>query len=299
MFVPPEYATINCGIGCTFNGITLRANGSTGPISVPSGSAVSLLASKNSGSGCTLLLCSFFDNGSPIPSNGLNSTSYAFSTLGTHIVAAGCECSPCDVFGDDIVTVNVTPCTESPALNPPANFTAPSFSYSTVVAGPNGENWGNTNIQYSDANLSCAQICRNGGPAYRIEGDFSLTTSSITIRTQVPANGTCSAVARTAANISHTEGHELTHANALLGVINSWKSQIGTEYSGLAACQAALSSLKSIVAQAYTQEVSDQQNHVDHAGERRHAAVCPTANGSAAEVVCGLGGWNCSPSNTY
>ena len=238
-------------------------------------------------------------NGSPIPSNGLNSTTHFFTGAGTHTVAAGCECSPCDVFGDDIVTVNVTPCTESPTLNPPANFTAPSFSYSTVVAGPSGENWGKTDIQYSDANLSCAQICRNGGPAYRIQGDFSLPTSSITIRTQVPANGTCSASARTGANITHTEGHELTHANALLGVLNSWKSQIGTEYSTLAACQAALSSLKSIVSQGYTQEVTDQQNHVDHAGERRHAAVCPTANGPAAEVVCGLGGWNCSPSNTY
>jgi len=119
MFVPPEYATINCGIGCTFNGITLRANGSTGPISVVAGNAVSLLASKNSGSGCQLLLCSFFDNGSPIPSNGLNSTSYAFSTPGTHTVAAGCECSPCDVFGDDIVTVQVA---AAPACAVPTNF---------------------------------------------------------------------------------------------------------------------------------------------------------------------------------
>ncbi len=107
MFVPPEYATINCGIGCTFNGITLRANGSTGPISVYTGAAVSLLASKNSGSGCDLLLCTFYDNGSPIPSGGLNSTSTAFFTAGTHIVAAGCECSPCDIFGDDTVTINV------------------------------------------------------------------------------------------------------------------------------------------------------------------------------------------------
>jgi hypothetical protein len=54
------------------------------------------------------------------------------------------------------------------ARDPPPNFTPPSFSYQAVVAGANGENWGQTNIQYSDSNLSCVQICRNGGPAYRI-----------------------------------------------------------------------------------------------------------------------------------
>lgn len=126
IFVPPEYATINCGIGCTFNGITLRANGSTGPISVFTGNTVSLLASKNAGSGCTKLLCSFSDNGLPIPSNGLNSTSYAFFTAGVHTVAAGCECSSCDVFGDDIVTINVAPCTAGVTLQSQTVATVPA-----------------------------------------------------------------------------------------------------------------------------------------------------------------------------
>lgn len=118
IFVPPEYATINCGIGCTFTGITLRANGSTGPISVPSGSVVSLLASKNTGSGCTKLLCSFTDNGVTIPSNGLNSTTHLFTSVGAHTVVAGCECSSCDLLGDDAATVNVT----APVCAVPVNF---------------------------------------------------------------------------------------------------------------------------------------------------------------------------------
>jgi YD repeat-containing protein len=132
IFVPPEYATINCGIGCTFTGITLRANGSTGPITVFTGTVVSLLASKNSGSGCTRLLCQFSANGVPIPSDGLNSTSTAFSTPGTYIVHAGCECSGCDLFGDDTVTVNVV---AAPFCAVPTNFRQTSVQAAGVGIG--------------------------------------------------------------------------------------------------------------------------------------------------------------------
>lgn len=139
IFMPPEYATINCGIGCTFTGITLRANGSTGPISVYTGSVVSLLASKNSGSGCSLLLCQFSANGLPIPSSGLNSTSHAFFAPGSYSVHAGCECSGCDVFGDDYVTVNVLPCaaeislTTQTAATIPANRTRTKLGVGEIV----------------------------------------------------------------------------------------------------------------------------------------------------------------------
>jgi hypothetical protein len=49
----------------------------------------------------------------------------------------------------------------------------------------------------------CADL-QERRPGVSDQGDFQLTTSSITIRTQVPANGTCSDTPRTGANISHT-----------------------------------------------------------------------------------------------
>jgi hypothetical protein len=183
MFVPPEYATINCGIGCTFNGITLRANGSTGPISVFTGNVVSLLASKNSGSGCQLLLCSFTDNGSPIPSNGLNSTTHVFTTAGTHIVAAGCECSPCDLLGDDIVTVNVTSCA-----------TGVSLQHETVSTVP--ANRGRTKLGVGEQVTLWLSPNPPCGVSWSLIGPGSLSTTSGNVTTFTAHNAASSTTVR-------------------------------------------------------------------------------------------------------
>ena len=178
---------------------------------------------------------------------------------------------------------------------PPPSASVPAFDYEPLVR--NGVDFGATSIEYDDASLVCSAI---GDGKFRLEGDISVTPSSyIKISNELPSIGMCSGTSRTPENISHTEAHELVHANALVGVINDHKAQIGTEYSSQSSCESTLATLRSSLAADFASEVTRQANHLDHRGERRHAAVCPTPGGDTMEVVCGLKGWECQPGNFY
>ncbi len=181
------------------------------------------------------------------------------------------------------------------SYTPPPSASVPAFDYEPLVR--NGADFGDTSIEYDDASLVCSAI---GDGKFRLEGDISVKSSSfIKISTELPSIGMCSGTSRTPENISHTEAHELVHANALIGVINDHKTQIGMEYSSQSSCESTLATLKSSLSRDFANEVTRQENHLDHAGERRHAAVCPTPGGDTMEVVCGLQGWECQPGNRY
>ena len=181
------------------------------------------------------------------------------------------------------------------SYTPPPNASAPAFDYVPLVR--NGADFGDTSIEYDDASLVCTAI---GDGKFRLEGDISVKSSSfINISNELPSIGMCSGTPRTPGNISHTEAHELVHANALVGVINDHKTQIGMEYSSRSSCESTLATLRTSLAADFASEEMRQENHLDHAGERRHAAVCPTPGGDTMEVVCGLDGWECQPGNRY
>ena len=181
------------------------------------------------------------------------------------------------------------------SYTPPPSASVPAFDHEPLVN--NGADFGETFIAYDDSSLVCSAT---GDGEFRLEGDISVTPSSyIRISNDLPSIGMCSRTSRTHDNISHTEAHELVHANALVGVINDHKAQIGTEYSSHSSCESTLSTLKTNLARDFPREVTRQGNHLDHAGQRRHAAVCPTPGGDTMEVVCGLEGYECQPGNFY
>ncbi|MGH8422945.1 MAG: hypothetical protein ACRER3_11430 [Pseudomonas fluorescens] len=187
-----------------------------------------------------------------------------------------------------------THCYESPMFSPPASATTPAFSYTSLI--DSGASWGRTVIGYDASGLHCSDICRNAQAAYRVEGDIVRTASSfVLVSTAVKPLASCSSSARTAANKTHTEVHEMVHANKMVTVINNWKAQLGTEHYVSAACSASVASLKQLLENAFNDEDARQHQHLDHAGERRHVAGCPPPNTTSIEAVCGLGGWVCDP----
>ncbi len=130
MFLPPEYATINCA-SCIFNGVILKGNGVTGTLAVQQGTSVTLVASQSSGSSCANLL---FDrwtiNGVYMPWS-TSTQVHTFSTPGTYQVQAIVECTPCDLIRVGYLTVNVTTtppsgCGTNATLQTLADATIPS-----------------------------------------------------------------------------------------------------------------------------------------------------------------------------
>ena len=209
----------------------------------------------------------------------------SFSSPGTKTVRDTLSCSCGGIFlGLDEESV----CVEPPYL-PPIQSVPPTSTYVSLIN--NGSSWGLTSILYDDT-LHCSALCDN---SYRLDGSISVTPSSyVRVSNQVPAVDTCSVSTRTAGNIAHTRTHENVHANALVAVINSFKTPIGTEYGSLSACATAIDSLQAGLDAAYAAEFNRQKNHLDHAGERRHFAYCPNPNGLAKEGVCGLvSGFSC------
>ena len=213
---------------------------------------------------------------------------HSYSSPGVYTVVDDVQCGcNASIF---LAQASEGVCVQSP-FTPPPSASAPGFTHVSLINS--GASWGRISILYDDTSLICSAICDG---KFRLEGHITVTSSSyIRISTQMPSRGTCSASSRTLGNISHTETHELVHANAMVSVINDHKAQIGTEYSSQSSCESALDTLTTSLAVDFANEFALQANHVDHAGERRHAAVCPTAGGSTTEIVCGLGGWNCQP----
>lgn len=107
MFLPPEYATINCINPCIFTGVTLTGNGLAGTLSVGGGTPVFLVASKQSGTTCNV----FYDwtlNGAYMPWSSTGKQVYTFDNAGSYLVRALGECSPCDLTRIGQLTVNVS-----------------------------------------------------------------------------------------------------------------------------------------------------------------------------------------------
>ena len=132
-FLPPEYATINCAQNCVFYGVEIRANGSYDPITVSTGSTVTLQAGSPEGTaneGCQLLICDWTIGGQ---NGGSGKTIYhTFSIPGTYHVVTNCECSPCDITGADDTFVDVV----DPVCNVDFSITPASPKISTAPAMP-------------------------------------------------------------------------------------------------------------------------------------------------------------------
>ncbi len=192
-----------------------------------------------------------------------------------------------------------------PDLCTPPLFAPPPSSFPprvTQVGLVNrGSAWGATEIFYADSYLTCSATCDG---RHRLEGDIRITSASyIQVSTSLPSTqdpngGMCSAASRTPANIARTRAHELTHANALVGVINRHKASIGTEYGSLTMCESALNDLREALGTDFASERSAQLSHVGFAGEPHYVSICLAPGGSTEEVRCGTRGVICS-NNTY
>jgi YD repeat-containing protein len=317
LFIPPEYFSVNCA-ACSggMNGLDVDRQG---PAVVPVGSTVTFDAYSYNAwceysyywedTGWVQYPIDFVHqlsvNGnylntyySPAPYLGgptWDSFPVGFSTSGTKIVADTVWCSGCPNIFTAVAADAV--CVKS-SFTPPPNDSPPTIYQVSLVNG--GASWGQTDVRKVDSTLVCTEVCASPAPLYRLEGNIGMDPASfIQVSTQLPPVGTCSAAPRTSANITHTQTHELVHANALVAVLNSYKASIGTEYSSLSSCETALSSLKNSADAAFTAELNNQANHNGHAGERRHAPVCPSPNGPTTEIECGLGGWTCTPYGNF
>jgi YD repeat-containing protein len=109
MFLPPEYASINCA-ACVFTGAILKGNNVTGSLTVQQGTSVILVATKTPTSTCpeANIGWTWAINNVPMPWNESGTQVHTFTTLGTHQVKATGECTPCDVIRTATLTVNVT-----------------------------------------------------------------------------------------------------------------------------------------------------------------------------------------------
>ncbi len=107
VFLPPEYATINCVAPCTFNGITLKANGQQNTLIVPAGSTVNFRATKV-GAGCARVLYTFYQDSLFTASNLTGMLTRTYLVPGTYEMLATGECLGCDLFRSAYVTVIVT-----------------------------------------------------------------------------------------------------------------------------------------------------------------------------------------------
>ena len=214
-------------------------------------------------------------------------------------------CLPCDMTphlcgycyhlldGESICYCQVNDCNPPPPTIVPTGL--PTFTYLGLVNG--GNSWGATLLETFNT-LGCELLCPGGD--YRVEGDIYLTSASyIRIAQDKQAVAACYRNRRSNQRIFDTGTHELVHANALRGVINTQKTMIiGNEYSTRTACNNALNNRLIQFNMAFSSEISRQRQHLDHNGERRFAAFCP-GSGPTQEVGCGLNGFNCSPSNFY
>lgn len=111
---------------CQFTGVEVRGNGVSGSLTVPAGSTVLITASKKFGSDCSALLCNWTLNGVPMPWPEWGTVYYKFNTPGTYTVRAHCECTPCDRFGNGLLTVYVTS-DPPPPVGPSVTITYTTF----------------------------------------------------------------------------------------------------------------------------------------------------------------------------
>ena len=131
MFLPPEYASINCA-ACVFTGAILKGNGVTGSITVQQGTSVTLAATKAPTSTCleANILWTWTINNAPMPWSESGTQVHTFTALGSHQVKATGECTPCDVIRTASLTVNVT------TTPPPSCGSSATLTTQTVATIP-------------------------------------------------------------------------------------------------------------------------------------------------------------------
>lgn len=168
-FLPPEYATINCAQNCVFYGVEIRANGDYDPITVSTGTTVTLAAGSPQGTanqGCQNLICDWTIGGQPA---GLGKTiSRTFLTPGTYHVVTSCECSPCDITGGDDTFVDVIDpvCSVDYSVAPtsPKITTAPAMP--SISASVTAKSPANASISWSASISHTAPSGCSGGPTF-------------------------------------------------------------------------------------------------------------------------------------
>jgi hypothetical protein len=173
---------------------------------------------------------------------------------------------------------------DSPPASPAGPTPTPTVTFGGVTSPATGS-WGaNTGFGYNFS-VSCAAICSSGEERHRVEGDITPSASWVVrVRTEVELPG-CALSARTAANISRTEVHELKHANFLMSVINGNKSAIGRVFDSSSECNTAVSDLQANLQSEWATMVSRQVAHTDFSGEAQYTLTC--SGGVTIEIPSG------------
>lgn len=185
MFLPPEYATINCILPCVLKGIVLTANGSSGTISVPVGAPITFYATKSPGSSCPTIVYDWTINGAYAPWSSTGNQVYVFGTTGSFLVRAIGECVGCDLIKTASLTVSSTgSCEPGAAYQFHRNYFSirPSFLKTRYDFG--GENSASQKrirfgfVWFSDAPAASRQSFASGAAAWAGTrsncGDYSI-----------------------------------------------------------------------------------------------------------------------------
>ena len=157
-----------------------------------------------------------------------------------------------------------------------------------------GHAWGRTRIRFDFSSISCTAVC--GG--YRVSGTLKYTVDSrILNATKIPAVDTCTAADRSTPNRAKTDRHEAKHAKhytlAANAVVTGNRTALDRLYDSQSACDMQLESFQIGVHAARQAEHVNQENHVNHRGERKRTAVCRTPTHPSVEEACGVGDVDC------
>lgn len=176
MFLPPEYATINCAANCSFNGIILTGNGTAGSLTVPVGSLVTLSAAKVPGSTCQNIAWDWWINGVPLTTDGGGLQFHTFTTVGSHLVRVEGECTTCNIIRFATLTVNVVCSATVSVTSPPDNPSPTDAAWQT-----------NSSFLSTDTISGVASTSPNGASS---GVQWTITPTIGAIQNVVPANGT-------------------------------------------------------------------------------------------------------------
>ena len=157
-----------------------------------------------------------------------------------------------------------------------------------------GHAWGSTRIRFDFSSISCTAVC--GG--YRVSGTLKYTDDSRILNAiKIPPVDTCTAADRSTPNRAKTDRHEAKHAKhstlAANAVVTGNRTALDRLYDSQSACEMQLESFQIAVYAARQAEHVNQENHVNHRGERKRTAVCRTPTHPSVEEACGVGDVDC------
>lgn len=247
--------------------------------------------------------CTLTQTATTLGASGNANVTVALSDAGIYTIT----CT--NVFGTSSPasdTLTVLECDENEtSYSIPANAPNPPTNSPTYING--GSSWGRTTIGANYNALQCPQRCVNNQLKYRLEGRVERTsTSKMEVSQGITAwtegANSCVASSRTSGNKTRTTTHEIHHRDEIMSVIHNSKILgVGNVFDTYAACDAQLAYLTITTSGVFAAEVNQQQAHSDgyYSGQSHYARSCSVNNDPTLERECGVGGWNCSPSNTY